>query len=49
MAQQVKRRLAVDFTAWERDNAKFEEQVERVVAALRPDVAGRASVPEGKL
>ena len=32
--QQVKERLAADFTGWGTDNAKFEEQFERVVKAL---------------
>ena len=32
--QQIKERLAANFTGWETDNAKFEEQFERVVKAL---------------
>jgi len=36
--QQIKERLAADFTGWETDNAKFEEQFERVVMALQTEV-----------
>lgn len=48
-ASVVKSRLAPDFTGWESDNAKFEEQFERVVKALRSDAAVRQPPPEPKL
>lgn len=48
-SRQVKSRLAADFTGWETDNAKFEEQSERVVKALRTGEVGRETPPNPKL
>ena len=47
--QQLKSRLAADFTGWETDNTKFEEPFERVVKALRADEGGREAAPESRL
>ena len=46
--QQIKERLAADFTEWETNNAKFEEQFERVVKALQTGGA-REEAPVSKL
>ena len=46
--QQIKERLAADFTGWETDNTKFEEQFERVVRALQTEGA-REKAPEDRL
>ncbi len=46
-AEEVRRRLAADFTGWERDTQKFEQQVERVIRALQLD--GREQPPTPRL
>ena len=48
-AQQVKSRVAADFTGWESDNATFEREIEKVVKALQTNEEGRESPPESKL
>jgi hypothetical protein len=48
-AEEVKSRLAADFTSWKRSHRKFEREFERVVRALRADEGARETPPTPKL
>jgi uncharacterized protein YjbI with pentapeptide repeats len=48
-AAQIKSRNAADFTEWQSNNKKFEEQFERLMIALRTDANAREIPPTSKL
>jgi hypothetical protein len=48
-AEEVKSRLAADFTGWKRSNTKFDAQFERVVQALQADDRAREPQPTPRL
>ena len=45
-AQQVLTRLAADFTSWPHETSTFEEEIEKIIRALRADAGSRESPPE---
>jgi uncharacterized protein YjbI with pentapeptide repeats len=49
MADEVKARLAADFTGWKRSHKKFDGEFEYVVRALRADGGAREAPPISKL
>ena len=42
-------RMAPDFTGWDKDNAKFEQQLEAFIKALRADAGARQPPPKPRL
>ena len=48
-AEEVKSRMAADFTSWERSNTTFEVQFKRVMRTLRADEGAREAPPIPKL
>ena len=48
-ADEIRTRLAADFTNWEHDGAKFGAEMEQVVKALRADDGAREKPPTPRL
>jgi len=47
--QHLTSRMAPDFTGWDKDGAKFEEQLEAVINSLRADTGARELPPKPRL
>jgi len=48
-ATQVRERMAADFTSWQTSHSKFEQEIEKVIRALRTDEGAREVPPAPKL
>ena len=46
---EITSRVAANFVGWEKDHALFDRELDKVIRALRTDLAGREKAPVSKL